>query len=143
MRFLIMLAFFAVIAVAPLLARAQERDPLSTPLRQYGFMLATALLGGLVSWVAKVRKGEIAAWNLMQLVGELCTSAFAGLMCFWLCQAAGLQIAWTVPLVGIAGHMGTRAIALFEDFAERRWGEKFPPITPPDVTIQKPRTGTE
>jgi hypothetical protein len=120
MPILILIAIVLVLAAGS--AYADTKDPLNYPLKQYGFMLLTALLGGLVSWYAKVRKGEVMAWNVMQLVGELATSAFAGLICFWVCEASGLAISWTVPLVGIAGHMGTRAISAFESFAQRKWG---------------------
>lgn len=115
--------FVGLATATPALAAAVDAgNPLDYPLKQYGFMLGTALFGGLVSWVAKVRKGDAKAWNIMQMVGELATSAFAGLLCFWICEAAGMALAWTVPLVGIAGHMGTRAIGAFEEFAEKKWG---------------------
>jgi hypothetical protein len=106
----------------PVVAKAQTKDPLAYPLKQYGFILGTALLGGLVSWYAKVRKGEIPAWNITQLIGELATSAFAGLLAFWFCELSGAPQLLTASLVGIAGHMGTRAITTFEAFAQRRWG---------------------
>lgn len=98
-------------------------DQFDFDLRRYGFMLAVALLGGVASWVAKVRRGEAAPWNVMHLIGELATSAFAGLLCFWICQASGMSLSWTVPLVAISGHMGIRAIAVFEQWAERKWGQ--------------------
>ena len=107
----------------PLWARASEKDPLNYPLKQYGFMLAIALLGGLVSWYAKVKRGEAAPWNIMQLTGELCTSAFAGLLAFWICEYMGIPPALEAALVGVAGHMGTRAITAFEEFAQRKWGK--------------------
>jgi hypothetical protein len=94
-------------------------------LRQYGATLAVALLGGLVSWYAKVRKGELSPWSLMNLIGELSTSAFAGLLCFWLCEWAGFDGLITGALVGISGHMGTRGIALFEAWAQSRFGSDF------------------
>lgn len=97
------------------------KDPLSYPLKQYGFMLATALFGGLVSWYAKVRDGKAAAWNITQLIGELTTSAFAGLMSFWVCELMNSPPLLTAALVGIAGHMGTRAISAFEDAARKRF----------------------
>jgi len=103
-------------------AETVAKDPLSYPLKQYGFMLGVALFGGLVSWLAKVKKGQLHAWNVMHLVGELATSAFAGLLAFWLCEAAGLALSWTVPLVGIAGHMGTRAITEIENRVQKRFG---------------------
>ena len=126
--------YFAVIGISlHLVAQAEPtttKDPLNYPLRQYGFMLAIALVGGLVSWYAKVRDGKAAAWNIMQLVGELCTSAFAGLMCFWICELLNAPPLLTASLVGIAGHMGTRAIQAFEDAARKRFdpaGVNSPP----------------
>lgn len=106
------------------------KDPLSYPLKQYGLMLGTALLGGLVSWYAKVRKGELAGASITQLIGELCTSAFAGLLTFWGCEAAGMSPLLTAALVGIAGHMGTRAIAWAEETAKRRFGGNEPEVHP-------------
>lgn len=107
----------------PMAASAEPaKDPFAYPLKQYGFILGTALLGGLVSWYAKVRKGETQAWNLTQLIGELATSAFAGLLMFWLCELSNAPQLLTASLVGISGHMGTRAITALESFAMRRWG---------------------
>jgi peptidoglycan/LPS O-acetylase OafA/YrhL len=114
----------AVVLSWPWLARAADKDPLDYPIRQYGLMLGVALLGGLVSWWAKVRKGEAKAWHISGLVGELCTSAFAGLLAFWLCEWAATPPLLTASLVGIAGHMGTRAISAFEEFAQKRYGAK-------------------
>lgn len=116
-------AIVLVIALlAPLLARADSKGPLDYSLKQYGLTLAVALLGGLVSWLTKVRKGDTSPWNVMHLVGELCTSAFAGLLAFWLCEWSGAPQLLSVALTGIAGHMGTRAIATFEEFAAKRFG---------------------
>lgn len=110
---------------------AENKSPLDYPLSEYGVMLGTALLGGLVSWWAKVRKGEASAWALHTLIGELCTSAFAGLLAFWLCEWASTPQLLTISLVGIAGHMGTRAIAAFETWAQARLGHQSPPASPP------------
>jgi len=124
MRSILVQAILCIYLLQPMLSVATEaaiKDPLNYPLKQYGFMLATALLGGLVSWYAKVRKGEISAWNVMQLIGELCTSAFAGLVAFWVCEYLNSPPLLTASLVGMAGHMGTRAIQTFEQFAQRRW----------------------
>lgn len=104
-----------------------NQDPTEYPLKQYGFMLAIALLGGLVSWITKVRKGEASAYNVMQLVGELATSAFAGLLAFWLCAYMNTPGPLMACLVGVAGHMGTRAISVFERWAEQRWSVTGPP----------------
>lgn len=125
MRFLAILAI-VIALLGPLIARADAKGPLDYSLKQYGMTLAIALLGGLVSWLAKVRKGDASPWNVMQLTGELCTSAFAGLMAFWLCEWSGAPPLLSAALTGIAGHMGTRAIATFEEFAQKRFGVKEP-----------------
>jgi ABC-type sugar transport system substrate-binding protein len=131
MRFHALLAS-AIGLLLPVAARAQAaKDPLSYPIKQYGFVLGMALMGGLVGWYAKVRKGEAQAWNITQLVGELCTSAFAGLLCFWLCELVGAPALLGACLVGVAGHMGTRAITAFEAYAMKRWGSGIEPPTDP------------
>lgn len=112
------------------IARAEPKDPLNYPLKQYGFMLGIALLGGVVSWASKVRAGTLAAWNVMQFVGELATSAFAGLIAFWICEYMNCPPLLTVALVGIAGHMGTRGIVVFEQWAQRKWGVNVPDEEP-------------
>ena len=120
---LLRLTAFVFALLIHMSAWAEPKDPLAYPLKQYGLMLGTALLGGLVSWAAKVRSGSVSGWNIMNLVGELCTSSFAGLIAFWLCESFNFAPLLTASLVGIAGHMGTRAITSFEQFAQRRWGD--------------------
>lgn len=122
MRIVIPLLLYAHL-LFPLVAFAQEKakSPLDYSLSQYGLTLGIALLGGFVSWCAKVKKGEVQMFNISSLIGEMSTSAFAGLLAFWLCEWAGLSPILTAALVGISGHMGTRAITMFEEWAARRF----------------------
>lgn len=130
---------FAAIALAlGLQAYAADKDPLDYPLSQYAFLLGVALLGGLVSWWAKVRKGEASPWSLSTLIGELCTSAFAGLLAFWLCEWSGSPPLLTAAMVGIAGHMGARAIAGFEQWAQARAERLALPSLSPSVKTPPP-----
>lgn len=122
MRFLLTL-LVCLHMLAPAISSAQDvlKDPLRYSLRDYGLILAVALLGGLVSWYAKVRRGEIPGYSVMQLIGELATSAFAGLIAFWLCEWANFPQLLTAAMVAISGHMGTAAIKQFEKLAERKF----------------------
>jgi hypothetical protein len=113
----------ALMLAASVSAHAADTDPLDLPLRQYGLILFMALLGGIVSFAAKVRAGTVQTWNVMYLIGELATSAFAGLLTFYGCVYLEVSQVLTAALVGIAGHMGTRAITLYEDWAQRRAGK--------------------
>lgn len=103
-------------------AQATSRNPLDYSLKQYGFVLAFALLGGLVSWYNKVRAGVLPGWSINHLIGELCTSAFAGLITFWVCEWANFAPLLTAALTGVMGHMGTRGVTLFEEFAAKKFG---------------------
>jgi hypothetical protein len=73
-----------------------------------------------VSWYGKVRAGELPPWSIHSLVGELATSALAGLLAFWLCEWAGFAPLLTASLAGIAGHMGAKAITVLEQWATKR-----------------------
>lgn len=106
--------------------REVVKDPLSYSLGQYGLVLGISLLGGLVAWGDKVRRGHIRAWSLMALVGELATASLAGLLCFWACEWAGFAPNLTAALTGLAGYMGTRALALAEKKVEQKFGATGP-----------------
>jgi predicted CDP-diglyceride synthetase/phosphatidate cytidylyltransferase len=83
-----------------------------------------ATLGGLVSWYGKVSRGVLPPWSIHHLVGELVTSSLAGLLCFWLCEWAGLAPLLTAALVGLSGHAGAKGIQLLENWAAKRFQER-------------------
>jgi hypothetical protein len=97
-----------------------DKDPTTYGWLTYAWVIALAAAGGVVSFLRKVREGHARAFNLAEFVGEVFTSAFAGVITFWLCEAAGFSGLITAALVGIAGHMGSRAIFAFEKWAESR-----------------------
>ena len=49
---------------------------------------------------------------------------FAGLITFWLCEAAQFNPLVTAALVGISGHMGSQAIYQLERWAQTRLGKE-------------------
>lgn len=79
----------------------------------YGWVIALAALGGLVSFIRRLNKAtkpKPLRLIFLKLGGELIISAFAGLITYWLCQY------WSVPspleavAIGVSGHLGGRAI---------------------------------
>lgn len=85
----------------------------------YGWVFAISMLGGAVNFARKVRAGETRAFRFIEFIGELATSAFAGLVAFWLCKASGIGEYASAVIVAISGHMGSRAIFKLEQVVER------------------------
>ncbi len=89
----------------------------------YWWVLVLAGWGGIVNYIRKIRAGEVSRFSVTELIGELATSGFAGLLTFMICQAAGFEELVTAVMVGISGHMGARGIYAAEKFAES-WAAK-------------------
>lgn len=112
---------------APTLAQEviPPRSPLSYSLREYGLILAIAMLGGFVRWYNAVRRGESAAYDLRILVGELFTSAFMGILTFWACEAMNVQPLITAAMAGMAGHAGVSGLLWAERIMKRFFEHKY------------------
>lgn len=100
-----------------------EKAPETFSLITYLWVFGISMLGGAVSFLRKVKKGKTRMWNFMEFIGEIATSSFAGIITFYLCQAGNLSPLMTAALVGISGHMGSRALFRLEAFFMRN----FPP----------------
>ena len=110
----------------PAFAQADlPRSPLSYSLREYGLILAIAMLGGFVRWYNAVRRGESAVYDLRILVGELFTSAFLGILTFWACEAVGVQPLVTAALADMAGHAGVSGLLWAERVLKRFFERKY------------------
>ena len=93
-----------------------EKDPTNYSVFTYMWVFGLSAWGGIVSFFRKVREGSSNKFSFVELVGEIATSAFAGLITFYLCEASGFSQLWTAVLVGVSGHMGTRALFHLEGF---------------------------
>lgn len=103
-----------------------EKDPSNIAWLTYSWVLILSLLGGVVNFFSKVRVGATRIFNLAELIGELLTSAFAGMITFYLCEWSGIAPLLTAALVGVSGHMGGRALFLIERWAEKRFLRELP-----------------
>lgn len=91
-----------------------RHDPTSFSLLTYAWVIGLAIFGGIANFVGKQRRGEVRAFNITELIGELFVSGFAGVITFYLCTWADFDPLLTAVLVGMCGHMGSRAIMLGE-----------------------------
>lgn len=99
-----------------------EKDPSNYSLLTYLWVVGLSAMGGAVNFARKLKAGTARAFNITEFIGELITSGFAGLLTFWLCEAADLNKLLSAVLIGISGHMGSRAIYRIEKWAEEKFG---------------------
>jgi hypothetical protein len=117
-----------ILFIAAACTRAAEtvaesaKDPFAYPVKWYGLVLGISVLGGFVTWVRKVRRGQLVGAHIRELIGDLTTSAFAGLLTFWFCESMNVSPIITASMTGIAGHMGSRAIDVLETIMLRKVG---------------------
>jgi predicted CDP-diglyceride synthetase/phosphatidate cytidylyltransferase len=97
-----------------------EKDPSNYSVLTYLWVSSLAAWGGVVGYIRKVNREDIPRYSITEFVGEVVTSAFAGMLTFWLCQAAGINGLVTAAMVGISGHMGSRAIYQIENWLQRK-----------------------
>lgn len=88
----------------------------------YAWVFGLAMLGGAASFVRRVRSGQAKYSNIIELIGELVVSAFAGLVTYFLCRSANFDDMLTAAFIAISGHMGTRIIFMFESYLVKRFG---------------------
>lgn len=84
----------------------------------YGWVIGLSMLGGSVGYLQKVKAGKV-AFRWAALIVEMLTSGFVGLLTYFLCQSAGVGEALTAVMVGVSGHMGTRALMQLEAVYKR------------------------
>lgn len=96
------------------------KDPATYPLLTYAWVLTLSAWGGIVSFNSKMKQGISRPFNIAELMGEICTSAFAGVLTFYLCEAAEIAPILSAAFVGVSGHMGSRAIFKIEKWAESK-----------------------
>lgn len=97
-----------------------DKDPSTYSALTYAWVIGLSTWAGIVSFLRKMRAGEVKIFNITQFIGEIVTSGFVGVMTFFLCEYAGFSQLLTAALVGISGHMGSRAIMLMESLAEQK-----------------------
>lgn len=92
-----------------------------TTLITWLWVVGMSLLGGLVSFMRKVKAGHARAWNFTEFVGEIATAALVGIITFNLCRWLTYPPSLTAALVGIASHMGSRALFKLERVFDARF----------------------
>lgn len=91
------------------------KDPSHYAPLTYLWVMVIALWGGLTHYIHRRQTGQLIRGFWTELFFDLCYSSFSGVITFYLCQAANMDMLLTAALVGIAGHMGSRLIFGLEE----------------------------
>ena len=97
-----------------------HKDPSTYSILTYLWVSVLAAWGGLVNYIKKYREGHISRFSINELIGELVTSSFAGVITFWLCEAGGVDPLLSAVFIAIAGHMSARILFLMEKILEQK-----------------------
>jgi hypothetical protein len=100
------------------------KDPSTYSAITYAWVLAIALLGGIVRIVKEKQLGD-KSWK--QIVGifltELLISCFAGVNTFFLCESLDAKPLYTALMVSTASYMGGRALMVAEAWFSTKFGK--------------------
>ena len=88
-----------------------DKDPTSYSFLTYAWIITLSAIGGIISYLKKARK-----FSIVEFCTEILTAAFVGVITFWLCEQATIDPLTTAALVGVSGHMGSRALYMLEKF---------------------------
>jgi hypothetical protein len=113
---------FDLIVASAFAQTAALKDPFSYGWQVYAWVMAWAGAGGFVSFYQKMKRGDVRAFNIVELVGELVTSAFVGILTFWICEAYQVPQLLEAVAISVSGHMGTRVIFMIEQWATKKFG---------------------
>lgn len=97
-----------------------EKDPTTYSYITYLWVIGLACWGGTVNFISKVKSGTTRAFNITEFLGEIVTSAFSGIVTFYLCELSETPALMSAVFVAISGHMGTRLIFKLEQYLEKR-----------------------
>jgi hypothetical protein len=95
-----------------------EKDPNTWTWGTWALATCIPIAGGIVNWYHKVKRGHTRAFNLIELIGEIFTSGFVGLMVFLGLSSLEYPIGLCAAASGVSGHMATRLLFLVETYLE-------------------------
>lgn len=91
----------------------------------YVWFILLAIWGGTVNYISRLKDKSSEKFSFVELIGEWTISGFAGLLTAYVCIELELTWHMTAFFTGVAGHLGGRAIFLFELFVKSKFQNIF------------------
>lgn len=103
----------AITSVTTAAQAATGEGPFDVPVGTYLWVVFWCVFAGVASFVRKVREGH-RPLILAELLGEIVVSVFVGMVTYWLGRGHDVPEFYLMAMVAVCGHMGSRALFLFE-----------------------------
>lgn len=87
----------------------------------WALLIGLSLWGGVASFMRKLKDGHVRVFNITELIGELVISGFTGIVVANLCDSMACPTPLKYALVGIAAHMGSRALFKLESMVNQKF----------------------
>lgn len=91
----------------------------------YIWFILLAVWGGTVNYISRLKENQQIKFSFVELIGEWAISGFAGLLTAYVCVALEFSFPMTAFFTGVAGHMGGRAIFMFEIYFKKKIASWF------------------
>jgi hypothetical protein len=110
-------------------------------------VLLLAFWGGLVQYFSRVRRKKL-PFSALELVGDMAMSGFVGFLVYFATLWLKIDFLLAIIFVGMAAHLGSRSLFVFELFSLRKGGvpeEIIEQLVEPPSALpfgpSKPRSG--
>jgi hypothetical protein len=98
----------------------------------WAWVAFVSILGGVASFLQKMKTGHVRAWNFTEFVGEMAAAGLTGIITANLCDSMGSSAPLKYALVGISSHMGSRALFKLEAMFTAKFHLPADPVVPAD-----------
>ncbi|PXV82502.1 phage holin family protein [Nitrosomonas eutropha] len=97
-----------------------DKDPTTWSIEVWTLAIVMAIVGGLASIIQKLPCERTRPFSALELIGEMITSAFVGMLVFMALEAVDMPLGVCAAGSGVGGHMATRLLFLVENVIEKR-----------------------
>lgn len=102
-----------------------EKDPMNWSIGTWLFVFAVASGGGVINWLAHAKARHPRRFSVIELLGEVFTSAFVGVLVFMLFASYDQPTAVCAAAAGVSGHMATRLLFLIENQVHKQFTQRM------------------
>lgn len=96
-----------------------EKEILNYLSFQYIWVIAMSIWGGIIKYLSILNHGKL-TFKISCFLSEIFISSFAGIIAFLFCESANINHLYSAALIGVTGHMGSRAIFIIEGWLVKK-----------------------